>query len=161
MTPFLLYLLRASLYLAIFYAFYLLVMRRTTLFRFNRIALLLGTVLCHLLPLLRLRVVILPEVSFPVSAETLAAVGDPAGASASPFPWLMAVYAAGLLAVLALCLTSAARTVRLIRRGTSLPCEGCRLTLLEQDLPSFSWGRHVVMSRADYERYPAILAHEL
>ena len=56
MTPFLLYLLRASLYLAIFYAFYLLVMRRTTLFRFNRIALLLGTVLCHLLPLLRLRV---------------------------------------------------------------------------------------------------------
>ncbi|MCR5842026.1 MAG: TonB family protein [Bacteroidales bacterium] len=161
MTPFLLYLLRASLYLAIFYAFYLLVMRRTTLFRFNRITLLAGTVLCHLLPLLRLRVVFLPEVSFPVSSETLKAVGEPAGASAPTFPWLMAVYAAGLLAVLALILVSAVRTVRLIRRGMALPCEGCRLTLLEQDLPSFSWGRHVVMSRADYERYPAILAHEL
>ena len=45
MTPFLLYMARASLYLAIFYAFYLLVMRRTSLFRFNRAALLLGTAL--------------------------------------------------------------------------------------------------------------------
>ena len=70
MTPFLLYLLRASLYLAIFYAFYLLVMRRTSLFRFNRIALLVGTVICHLLPLLRLRTVIRPE-SFGVSVGTL------------------------------------------------------------------------------------------
>ena len=46
MTPFLLYIARASLYLALFYAFFLLVMRRTSLFRFNRIVLLLGTVLC-------------------------------------------------------------------------------------------------------------------
>ena len=55
MSPVLLYIARASLYLALFYAFFLLVMRRTSLFRFNRIALLAGTVICHLLPLLRLR----------------------------------------------------------------------------------------------------------
>ena len=84
MTPFLLYLVRASLYLAIFYAFYLLVMRRTSLFRFNRIVLLLGTVFCHLLPLLRLRTVIVPE-SVSVGLPTLVA-GEPAGTSAPPFP---------------------------------------------------------------------------
>ena len=75
MTPFLLYMARASLYLAIFYAFYLLVMRRTSLLRFNRSALLLGTALCHLLPLMRLRTVVLPAA---------APVADPAG-QAVPF----------------------------------------------------------------------------
>ena len=160
-TPFLLYLGRASLYLAIFYAFYLLVMRRTTLFRFNRIALLLGTVLCHLLPALRLRTVFLTETAVPVSPGTPEAVGEPLGASAAPFPWLSVLYAAGVLAVLALCLASALRTRRIICRGTSVPCEGCLLTLVDGELASFSWGRRVVMSRDDYERYPAILAHEL
>ena len=161
MTPFLLYIARASLYLALFYAFFLLVMRRTSLFRFNRIALLAGTVVCHLLPFLRLRTVILPEVAIPVSPESLEAVGEPVGASAPPFPWLPVLYAAGVLAILVLCLLSAVRTRRIIRSGVQQPCEGCRLTLVERDLPSFSWGRRVVMSRSDYEKYPAILAHEL
>ena len=152
MTPFLLYIARASLYLALFYAFFLLVMRRTSLFRFNRIALLAGTVICHLLPLLRLRTVILPE-SLPVSAETLVMAGEPAGGSAAPFPWLSMLYAAGVAAILALCLVSVVRTSRIIRSGTQQPCEGCRLTLLERDVPSFSWGRRVVMSRGDYEKY--------
>ena len=161
MTPFLLYIGRASLYLAIFYAFYLLVMRRTTLFRFNRIALLLGTVLCHLLPALRLRTVFLTETAAPVSAGTLEAVGEPAGASAPPFPWLPVLYAAGVLAVLALCLASALRTRRIIRSGVTQPRDGCLLTLVDGELASFSWGRRVVMSRSDHDQYPAILAHEL
>ena len=160
MTPFLLYLLRASLYLAIFYAFFLLVMRRTSLFRTNRIALLIGTVICHLLPLLRLRTVIRPE-SFGVSVGTLEMVGEPAGASAAPFPWPVALYAAGVLTIVTLSLISIARTRRIIRSGTPQPFDGCHLTLVERDIPSFSWGRDVVMSRSDYEKYPAILKHEL
>ena len=55
MTPFLLYIGRSSLYLAVFYAFFLLVMRRTSLFRFNRIMLLAGTAGCFVLPFIRLR----------------------------------------------------------------------------------------------------------
>ena len=55
MIPFLLYIARSSLYLALFYAFFLLVMRRTTFFRLNRIILLGGTLACFLLPVLRLR----------------------------------------------------------------------------------------------------------
>ncbi|MBQ6244525.1 MAG: M56 family metallopeptidase [Bacteroidales bacterium] len=161
MTPSLLYLGRASLYLAIFYAFYLLVMRRTTLFRFNRIALLSGTVACHLLPALRLRTVFLAETAVPVSTGTLEALGEPVGTSAPPFPWLTALYLAGVAAVLLLCLLSVLRTRRIIRSGTPQPCEGCRLTLVDRDVPSFSWGRRVVMSRTDYEHYPAILSHEL
>ncbi|MBO5546502.1 MAG: M56 family metallopeptidase, partial [Bacteroidales bacterium] len=160
MTPFLLYLGRASLYLALFYAFYLLVMRRTSLFRSNRAALLLGTALCHLLPTLRLRTVVLPAVA-PMTAEAAAqGATSPAPAAAAPFPWLTVLYLTGTAAVLLLCLLSALRTLRIIRGGTSVPSEGCRLTLVDRDIPSFSWGRRVVMSRSDYERYPAILAHE-
>ena len=133
MTPFLLYIARASLYLALFYAFYLLVMRRTSLFRFNRIALLLGTVVCHLLPLLRLRTVILPQVAMPVSPETLEAVGEPVGASAPPFPWLPVLYAAGVLTILVLCLLSAVRTRRVIR-SASRPYSGI-LTQAGKDRP--------------------------
>lgn len=160
MTPFLLYMARASLYLAIFYAFYLLVMRRTSLFRFNRAALLLGTVLCHLLPLLRLRTVELPATE-PMTAELPAReAAVPVSAAAAPFPWLTVLYLTGIAAVLLLCLLSALRMLRLIRQGTPEPCEGCRLTLVDRDIPSFSWGRRIVMSRPDYEKHPAILAHE-
>lgn len=160
MTATLLYIARASLYLAIFYAFYLLVMRRTSLFRFNRIALLVGTVACHLLPLLRLRTVLLPE-TVSVQVGELEMVGDAAGASASPFPWVAVLYAAGVAVILVLSLVSMARTRRIIRSGIQAPCEGCRLTLVDRDVPSFNWGRNVVMSRDDYDKYPAILGHEL
>ena len=44
MTALLLYIARSGLYLGVFYAFYLLVMRRTTFFRLNRFVLLAGSV---------------------------------------------------------------------------------------------------------------------
>ena len=161
MTPALLYLARASLYLAIFYAFYLLVMRKTSLFRFNRVVLLAGTLVCHLLPLLRLRTVIVPDFSG-IQVGDLQLVGTEAEqAAGSSFPWLLAIYAAGAASVVAASLISIARTRKIIRSGSQEPCEGCRLTLLDRDVPSFSWGRKVVMSRQDYEKYPAILRHEL
>jgi TonB family protein len=161
MTPALLYIARASLYLAIFYAFYLLIMRKTSLFRFNRVVLLVGTVVCHLLPLLRLRTVIVPDFSS-IQVGELQMVGVGAEeAAAAHFPWLLALYLAGAASVVAASLLSIARTRRIIRSGSPEPCEGCRLTLVDRDVPSFSWGRMVVMSRQDYEKYPAILRHEL
>ena len=57
MTPFLLYIARAGLYLSLFYAFYLLAMRRTTFFRLNRGLLLSLSYLCLLLPLIKVRTV--------------------------------------------------------------------------------------------------------
>ena len=75
MTPFLLYIARAGLYLGLFYAFYLLVMRRTTFFRLNRVLLLCGSFLCLVLPFFRLRSVvaagIASELSMVAGAETV------------------------------------------------------------------------------------------
>ena len=73
-TPFLLYIGRVSLYLAIFYAFFLLVMRKTSFFRLNRAALLIGTVVCHVLPLIRLRTVFVTK---EMGDAAMTAVGEP------------------------------------------------------------------------------------
>jgi len=159
-TPFLLYIGRASLYLAIFYAFYLLVMRRTSFFRLNRIVLLLGTVVCHLLPLLRLRTVFVSG-----AGDATVQAGEPVmvgvGAQGAAIAWPVGLYLAGVAAVAALVLLSVLRTLRLIRDGETSECEGYSLTLVDRDVPSFSWCRHIVMSREDYESFPAILRHEL
>ena len=162
MSPFLLYIARAGLYLSLFFAFYLLVMRRTTFFRLNRVLLLAGSYLCLLLPFIRLR-----SVSAASFASQLIMVGTGAESDipsqAPAFPWqevLLALYLTGALVTLALFLVSAWKTVRQIRKGEEVERDGCRLVLLEEDVPSFSWGRRVVMSRKDLAQNPAIFTHE-
>ena len=162
MTPFLLYIGRSSLYLALFYAFFLLVMRRTTFFRLNRILLLAGTVACFLLPMLRLRTV---EVPFLMAGPLTEAASEPAltagPSAASPFPYLELLYAIGFLAVLGWTAVAMVRMYRNIRKGAATRLEdGIRLVLTEADIPSFSWGRTIVMSRKDSEQNPVILQHE-
>ena len=163
MSPFLLYILRAGLYLSLLHAFYLLVMRRTTFFRLNRVLLLLGSYLCLLLPLIRLRSV--GPAAVIASGPTVVAVGggESVAAASTAFPWwecLLAVYAAGVLLTLVSFLVSSWKMGRLIRKGELSEREGCRLVLLEQDIPSFSWGRCVVMSRKDLAENPTIFTHE-
>ncbi len=161
MTPFLLYIARAGLYLGLFYAFYLLVMRRTSFFGLNRVLLLAGSYLCLLLPLIRLRTV--QAAGF---AQELSVVGmewEKAATSPKPFPWpeiLLAVYVCGAACSLGLYLVSARKVNGLIRRGKKTVLEDCTLVLLENNVRSFSWGRTVVMSRQDLEQNPAIFTHE-
>ncbi len=160
MSPSLLYIARVGLYLSLFYAFYLLVMRRTTFFRLNRLLLLLGSYLCLLLPLVRLRTVTVALLS---EAPTLVGVEGEAAVAHASFPWqtvLLGVYLAGMAGTLALYGVSACKMGRLIRKGKAEEREGCRLVLLDEDIPSFSWGRKVVMSRGDLEQNPAIFTHE-
>ena len=162
MTPFLLYIGRSSLYLALFYAFFLLVMRRTTFFRLNRILLLAGTLVCFLLPMLRLRTV---EVPFLMAGPLTEAASEPAltagPSAASPFPYLELLYAMGFLAVLGWTAAAMVRMYRTIRKGAATRQEdGTRLVLTEADIPSFSWGRTIVMSRKDAEKNPVIRLHE-
>ena len=162
MTPFLLYIGRSSLYLALFYAFFLVVMRRTTFFRLNRILLLAGTLVCFLLPMLRLRTV---EVPFLMAGPLTEAASEPAltagPSAASPFPYLELLYAIGFLAVLGWTAVAMVRMYRTIRKGAATRLEGgIRLVLTEADIPSFSWGRTIVMSRKDAEKNPVIRLHE-
>ena len=67
MTDFLIYLIKASIYLSVFYTFFLLLARRTTFFRFNRIVFLAGTILCVVLPLIDVAVSHVPKVNLPMN----------------------------------------------------------------------------------------------
>lgn len=164
MSSFLLYIARAGLYLGLFYAFYLLVMRRTTFFRLNRALLLCGSFLCLMLPFFRLRTVMTGGLASELSMVAAGAETAEAAVSAS-FPWkevLLAVYAAGALATLTLYALSAWKIRRMMHRGESTRMvDGCRLIVLDEDVPSFSWGRKIVMSRKDLAENPAILTHEM
>ena len=162
MTPFLSYIARGGLYLGLFYAFYLLFMRRTTFFRLNRFLLLAGSYICQLLPFIRLRTV---SAVAEASELTLVGVGaEPAEkALLAAFPWkevLMGLFITGATVTLLLYLISAWKMKRMIRKGEPADREGCRLVILEQDIPSFSWGRTVVMSRKDLQENPVIFTHE-
>lgn len=162
MTPFLLYIGRSSLYLALFYAFFLLVMRRTTFFRLNRLLLLAGTVMCFLLPLLRLRTVEMPLLmAGPLSEAASEPALTAAPSVSSPVPYLELLYALGFLAVLSWTAAAMVRMYRTIRKGVATRLEdGTKLVLTEADIPSFSWGRTIVMSRKDAETNPVIRLHE-
>ena len=163
MTAFLLYILRGGLYLGLFYTFFLLVMRKTTFFRLNRMLLLAGSYLCLLLPALRLRSASAAGVT-PELAMVAAGAEPAATAAPSAFPWpyvILALYVAGALTTLVLYLVSIGKMARLIRKGRTLEQDGCRLSVLEESVPSFSCGRKVVISREDLENNPAILTHEL
>jgi TonB family protein len=167
MNPFLLYIGRSSLYLAIFYAFFLLVMRRTSLFRFNRIVLLVGSAVCFVLPLLRLRTAATGAAAAAAAGPltAVAAAAEPqatALASASAHgSLLLLLYVAGAAAVLSFTTVAAIRMLRTIRSGQRITKDRYKLTILDREVPSFSWGRHIVMGLRDYVNNQSILTHEM
>jgi len=171
MSAFLAYLLKSTLLLAVFDAYFLLVMRRSEHFRFNRMVLLAGSVVCLLLPLIPVHVgvptvysewlepaVVGAGLGAPAPAVAAAPAAGPAG-----FPWrgiLTGLYFLGVAVTLVFFLRSYAGMFRLLRRTPGERHGDYTLHVVELDTPSFSWLRHVVVSRADWERYPAILTHE-
>ena len=168
MTGFLIYVLKSTLLLAVFDAFFLLVMRRNGWFRFNRITLLAGSAACLLLPLIPFRVNRATLYSTWLEPVVVAA-GDQAEpavmatASGMSFSWqafVLALYLLGALVALVFYLRSYGLMFRLLRRTPSERRDGYTLHLIAQETPSFSWLRHIVIARSDAERYPAILTHE-
>ncbi len=169
MNPFLLYLIKSTALLSVFYSFFLLVMRRTSFFRFNRIALLAGTALCLALPLVPVRIGGPTLYSEFLAAGVVTAVLEAApagtGTLAGPGFWtlgniLMLAYLAGAAVVLAVSIRSYFRLLRLLHQTPWAWKEGCRLHLVDRELPSLSWMRDIVMSCDDAARFPSIFMHE-
>ena len=163
MKEFLFYIVRSGLYLGVFYAFYLLVMRRTTFFRLNRAVLLAGSVLCALLPLLRVRSAQLLVGAGPLS---ITAVGEASPADVAPgssLAWaqiLGILYLAGVLVVLGVTLICAFKMYRLKAGKESTGVKGFRTIFLDNGSPSFSFVKTIFICPQDLEQNPAIFLHE-
>jgi TonB family protein len=160
------YLLTVSLHLVLFYGCYALLLRRNTFFSLNRAYLLLGILASLLLPLVEL-----PSQateSLPVGTITLPAftVGTDNTSATDGFSlsqWLWLVYGAGALVMVVRLVINLRAVFTLIRTGTVESWQGLRLIQLPNDqIPSFSFGRYMVLNQTDsLVRPDMLIRHEI
>lgn len=183
MALFLLYIIKSSICLTLFYLFFMLVMRGSTFFRFNRITLLAGTVMCMLLPFFSITVSEEQLVQIPIQTLSEVLTGEaeqpslPAvdalwqeqeiftenaspDASHTPAIVIGIVYIIGIIVTLSLISFSFFRMWQLIRTASRKRKNGYWLIIIPQPIHSFSWGKYIVLSEEDYRRNPMILTHE-
>lgn len=162
------YIVTSGLLLSVFYAFFMLLMRKTTFFTFNRFTLMAGSLLCLALPLVHWdfsgTVVsdVIPTLTLPqavVSAEG----GNPDAADKG-ISWLGVVsriYHLGAFVVLIMNILSIIQTSRMIASGEHIQKDGFKVTIVDAPVASFSFLGHIVISREDFTANPVILTHEM
>ena len=174
MTGLLLYMIKSTLYLTVFYSFFMLVMRKTTFFRLNRVAFIVGTCMCMVMPFIDISIPNNLEARMPmdviegvlessspesVTLESAVVTVESTG-SGIGISLIEIIFIAG--AMVSFCTT--ARSYWLMRRMIlsveGKVIDGVRVKVTEDDIPSFSWGRYIVIGRRDFEENPAILTHE-
>ena len=165
MTDYLIYIIKSTVYLSVFYAFIILVIRKTTFFRFNRIVFIVSTALCLVLPVLHLPLPQMPAASMPMRAieealaPSVASVGD--SDKESLLTAVSAVYLIGAIVVIAGLAISFIRMRLHMDKLTTRTIAGINIKLSDADMPSFSWGKVIMISRKDFYENPAILTHEI
>ncbi|MCK9414762.1 MAG: M56 family metallopeptidase [Prolixibacteraceae bacterium] len=171
---FLLYIIKSSICLVLFYLFFFLVMKGTTLFRFNRISLLAGSLICLILPLFTVITENKMVAQYPVQhiqnvlTENYAATALPstvnlmnASASFDYLHFIFYLYWIGFLVVFCLFLVSFFRMWHVIRGAEKNKFDDCWLLIQSQPTRSFSWGKYIVLSEDDFQNHTReILLHE-
>ena len=182
MGAFLFYLLKSGCCLVVFYIFFKLLMSRSTFFRFNRITLLVGLLGCTLLPLIELTtteetflhtplyaiheilqstesVILNPE---QMEDPILIPEKNPEIRSLNWVPVTLAfIYGVGALATFIWLSISTCRLIQLIRTSDKKRFGNYVLVIPQQPTASFSWGKYIVISAADYsQQSEEILLHE-
>ena len=179
MSYFLIYLIKSTVYLGLFYAFFLVAMRSTTFFRFNRVMLLLGTLVCMLLPCYTITVnevegvplpmqildemLVLKTTDEPIETSAIALpLQETASTASSPLLpiVLLSIYFLGMLVYLVMVSRSFAEVWKMIVSHPKQWKDGCWLVIIPEKIPSFSWSNYIVISEEDYRNYPQVLVHE-
>lgn len=157
------YLLTASLYMALFYSCYWLVLRRNTFFSLNR-AYLLGSIsLSLVLPLIKLPAGtsdVLPLETVTLPAFTVGKTTD--ADTLTTMQWLWLAYALGVMIMLVRLGLNLRSVLQLIGSGVAEKVPLYTLVCLPDDSsPSFSFGRFLVLNYTDACNRPAaLLRHE-
>ena len=159
------YFLNASLYLLLFYGCYALFLRRNTFFGLNRAYLLLSTGLAFLLPLIELpgsATSALSGNSITLPAFTVGTGSASATDSVTTEYWLWLIYGIGVVTMLVRLAVNGWGVRRLIRNGVAESRRHYTLVRLTSDtIPSFSFGRYLVLNRTDALTEPdALIRHE-
>ena len=173
MGAFLVYILKTSFCLAIFYLFYKVLLSRETFYRFNRLALLSLFCISALLPLIQInleRPTGVSQVIVSVEEAILTNVNDVRQES-RPFNWahtLSLAYFLGLLFFVGKYVYSIFRLNILLRKGKKLPTNSFgisddKITIIahKEKIAPFSWMHYIIISEQDLADNPReILIHE-
>ena len=169
MMNFLLYEVKVSIVLLVFYLFYRALLKKETFHRFNRIVLLGTAVMSFVLPLC------IVTVHIPVADQIDVGVVEPVISALStdmsviedvPAPWwhraLVVVFFTGAFYVLGRVVASVYMILRIIGKGKAvLEEDGCKVIVSDSNVGPFSWMRYIVLSKDDYmENFATILTHE-
>ena len=163
------YELKAALLLGVFYGLYALLMRRDTLFRQRRLALLASVILSALLPLCQIEWHV-EEIISPEAAGNLPVISD--NAAEEPMSDGIWTHYATIAATSLLFLGMAVMAIRSIKELVSLQrfirqhrshktSDGTTIVVSNHPTRPFSYLNYIVMSEADFERnHDALIMHE-
>ena len=168
MGTFLVYILKSSVCLALFYLFYRLLLSKETFHRFNRLALLGVLVLSCAVPLIEVTVQEPSEMAQPfLTLEEMVVMEPVVAFDETPmyFPWkelMLLVYVGGILFFLVRHMWSLGRMVRLLRTSRRENLEGGIILFVHKEkVAPFSWMKMIAVSEEDLkENGKAILTHE-
>lgn len=182
MGALLLYILKSTICLILFYLGFKALLSNDTFFRFNRWVLLGGIGICMLLPVIKIQTSEPLLIQQPIihlekmiAGEETVAIHLPdnnSGVDITPvtgparmIDWgqiIALLYWAGVVFCLMTTLLSFRKMFVLIRSGRKLQQGRYTLIIVPSCASPFSWGRYVILSEEDYEKYPdEILTHEM
>ena len=186
MDNFLIYILESTVCISVFYLLFRLLMSKETSFAVNRATLLAIVVASVIVPLVQLpqllqtpvHVELIPEFSgnkvqiqnLPVTADVPSVEVQPSVLESTPAASKLTIpmktvlryfYLFGVLVALLIFIRNVFQIVLLSRKATVQQMDGYRLLIIDHEVPSFAFGRSVIISRSDYDAHgSAILAHE-
>ena len=182
MGALLLYILKSTICLILFYLGFKALLSNDTFFRFNRWVLLGGIGICMLLPVIKIQtsepfLIQQPIIHLEkmIAGEETVAIHLPdnnSGVDITPvtgparmIDWgqiIALLYWAGVVFCLMTTLLSFRKMFVLIRSGRKLQQGRYTLIIVPSCVSPFSWGRYIILSEEDYEKYPdEILTHEM
>lgn len=166
MGEFIVYSVKISLYLVMFYVFYKLLLSRTTLHTFNRFVILALVVVSMVLPFVHVTVSE-PVVEGTVSIDQLVMMATVVEQERSEFHFsainvAVLIYIIGVAVFFIRMLLSYAGIHRIMKRAVTVIDDDCvRIFVVDGDIAPFSWFRNIVISAADYrDNRRAIITHE-
>ena len=175
MTGLILHIIKSTLYLSVFYAFFMLVMRKTTFFRLNRSAFIIGTFLCMALPFVDIRLpeqvemnmpmtiienALISQESEPIMLDGAVVSGSDSAEQGRKVPFIGIIFMVGAIISFLITARSYMMMRKMIKSAKTTDIDGMPVRITEAEIPSFSWGRHIVINRKDLEENPSILTHE-
>ncbi|MDL2245869.1 M56 family metallopeptidase [Parabacteroides sp. OttesenSCG-928-J18] len=183
MAAFLIYIVKSTLGLVLFYFSYKLLLSNETFFPFNRKILIGGLIACLLLPLVKMKTdspgfiqqtfielekvisqeetITTKQLILPAEIPQISEAKETTGKI--PYGLIFTcIYTIGGAVAFTLFLRSFIHLLLLIRSGRKTGVNDYIIVVIDQPLPPFNWWKYIVLPQQDYEQHAEeILTHEL